>query len=371
MKFSTKIPKTKSIMMYGVYCVIVSAVLLFFARNFDWFGEFYASRIFPIFPNTIGRFMSIFPFAVFEIFIYIFAIAFLAFVVYFVVLMVLPSYKEVRRENAKTLGTKAACVIVPLVCTGLLMFTLAAGINYSRDTFGELTNRHISPSSPAELLALAEILIENLEELSQEIPLDERRRFTIRYIDVNAEARAAMKQLGEEIPVLAGFYPNAKPVIASRILSRFNTAGIFIPFTMEATFNHDIPDHQLPFVIAHEFAHFRGFMREDEANFIAYLACRGSESIELRYSGAINALVHVLNAYARVATPQEYADLLQKIPDQVLRDFAVGHEYWAQFRGRAAQISTRVNDAYLRANAQTDGVYSYGRMVDLLLAEYL
>ena len=371
MKFSTKIPKTKSIMMYGVYCIIVSAVLLFFARNFDWFGEFYASRIFPIFPNTIGRLMSIFPFAIFEILIYIFSLVFFVFLVYFITLMVLPGQKAFKKEKAKALGTKAACVIVPLVCTGFLLFTLAAGINYSRDTFGDLTNRQISPSSPAELLMLAEILIENLEELSQEIPLDERRLFTIRYIDANEEAREAMRLLGEEIPVLAGFYPNAKPVIASRVLSRFNTAGIFIPFTMEATFNHDIPDHQIPFIIAHEFAHFRGFMREDEANFIAYLACRGSESVELRYSAAINALSHVLNAYARVATPQEYADLVQMIPDQVLRDFAVAHEYWAQFRGRAAQVATRVNDAYLRANAQTDGVYSYGRMVDLLLAEYL
>ncbi|HPE16562.1 MAG TPA: DUF3810 family protein, partial [Oscillospiraceae bacterium] len=30
----------------------------------------------------------------------------------------------------------------------------------------------------------------------------------------------------------------------------------------------------------------------------------------------------------------------------------------------------RMNDAYLKANAQRDGVKSYGRMVDLLLAEY-
>ena len=370
MKFSTKIPKTKSILMYGVYCTVVSMVLLIFARNFDWFGEFYASRIFPIFPNSIGRLMSIFPIAIFEIILYILALALILFILYFAALMILPSQKVFRRENAKKLGTRAACVVVPLVCTGFLLFTLAAGINYSRDTFGDLTNRQITPSSPAELLALAEILIANLEELVEEIPVDERRRFTLRYIDANAEAREAMRLLGEEIPVLAGFYPNAKPIMASRTLSRFNTGGIFIPFTMEATFNRDMPDHQIPFVIAHEFAHFRGFMREDEANFIAYLACRGSESVELRYSGAISALTHVLNAYARVATPQEYADLLQRIPDQVLRDFAVAHEYWAQFRGRAAQISTRVNDAYLRANAQTDGVYSYGRMVDLLLAEY-
>jgi hypothetical protein len=29
-----------------------------------------------------------------------------------------------------------------------------------------------------------------------------------------------------------------------------------------------------------------------------------------------------------------------------------------------------MNDSYLKANSQQDGVKSYGRMVDLLLAEY-
>jgi hypothetical protein len=29
-----------------------------------------------------------------------------------------------------------------------------------------------------------------------------------------------------------------------------------------------------------------------------------------------------------------------------------------------------MNDTYLKANAQSDGVASYGRMVDLQLAEY-
>ena len=33
-------------------------------------------------------------------------------------------------------------------------------------------------------------------------------------------------------------------------------------------------------------------------------------------------------------------------------------------------FSNKINDTYLKANAQSDGVKSYGRMVDLLLAKY-
>ncbi len=45
-------------------------------------------------------------------------------------------------------------------------------------------------------------------------------------------------------------------------------------------------------------------------------------------------------------------------------------DYWKNFDTKVAKISNNINDAYLKANNQDDGVKSYGRMVDLLLAYY-
>jgi hypothetical protein len=45
------------------------------------------------------------------------------------------------------------------------------------------------------------------------------------------------------------------------------------------------------------------------------------------------------------------------------------NSYWRDFEGPAAEISETVNNTYLKANAQSDGTCSYGRMVDLLLAD--
>ena len=44
-------------------------------------------------------------------------------------------------------------------------------------------------------------------------------------------------------------------------------------------------------------------------------------------------------------------------------------EHWAQYEGPVQDVSNAANDAYLKANNQSDGMQSYGRMVDLLLAE--
>ena len=54
----------------------------------------------------------------------------------------------------------------------------------------------------------------------------------------------------------------------------------------------------------------------------------------------------------------------------MLRDLAAHRAYWKQFEGPVSDLGSSVNDAYLKANRQQDGVQSYGRMVDLLLAEY-
>ena len=66
-----------------------------------------------------------------------------------------------------------------------------------------------------------------------------------------------------------------------------------------------------------------------------------------------------------------YNQLWQQYSEGLVRDLKQNSEYWKQFQqSTVREVSTSINDAYLKANHQTDGVRSYGRMVDLLLAYY-
>ncbi len=65
---------------------------------------------------------------------------------------------------------------------------------------------------------------------------------------------------------------------------------------MEANYNGHMPEMDIPSTVCHELSHLKGFMREDEANFIAYLACRQSDSAAFRYSGALLAYIYSGNA---------------------------------------------------------------------------
>ena len=189
------------------------------------------------------------------------------------------------------------------------------------------------------------------------------------YYDAAAFAAGAYHTVGEQFPILDGFCPRPKPVAFSRVMSRLNLVGIYIPFTFEANVNADVPDYVVPSSMMHELAHYKGFMREDEANFISYIACRSSASADFEYSGAMLALIHSSNALYS-ADKDAYWAVMERLTDDVREDFRANQAYWKQFEGPVAEASAKVNDVYLKTNNQTLGVKSYGRMVDLLLAEY-
>ncbi len=158
------------------------------------------------------------------------------------------------------------------------------------------------------------------------------------------------------------------PWLLGEILTRCGISGIYIPFTGEATVNALLPEIDLPFVMAHEMAHQRGIAREDEANFTSWLACRESGHAVARYSASLAAYNSFLNALAGVA-PDSMRLLNRGLLDPgPTADRKIIFDFWRRYEGPGTAVAERVNDAYLKANAQREGTRSYGRMVDLILA---
>ncbi|MCR5829154.1 MAG: DUF3810 domain-containing protein [Lachnospiraceae bacterium] len=185
-------------------------------------------------------------------------------------------------------------------------------------------------------------------------------------------AREAMKKLSEDVGVMSGAFPRPKSVFFSRVMSRFGISGVFFPWTVEANVNVDITDYTKGFVACHELSHIAGFMREDEANFIAFLACRVSGDDELTYSGYMFAFEMAINKLYKISK-EDYYDVIREVgvTPGMNADSVEDSEYWDQFRGEALyEAGSTMNDTYLKLNSQEDGTKSYGRMLDLLMALY-
>jgi hypothetical protein len=330
----------------------------------DGFAEWYALKVFPLFPNTVGRLFSPLPFSIFEFEIYLIILLLL-----FWLILAVPVIFGKSLPRKQFFASSARFGLLLLSCL-FLIFTLTGSMNYSRATFADTAGIMVREYSDEELQQLSLTLIEELAFLEEKIFVDEEGKVSFEELDLNQEVIDAMKGLGEGYTPLAGYYPRPKPILFSRGLSYLGITGIFSPFTLEANYNQDVADYLIPYTMAHELAHLKGFMREEDAGFIAFLACHNSNSFELQYSGLLNGLSYTLRALRDTVSPSEYEFIYSQIPDQARAELQKSRLYWSKHTAAVTTFAKAANDHYLIVNSQSEGTKSYGRMVDLLLALY-
>ena len=328
--------------------------------------RWFSLGIYRFWTETYGRVFGYLPFSVFQFLIILFPIGALVYVIYEVYCIIRKS--DTHKKHALRLVANSAFMV------GIIwfMFTLGVGLNYARVEFGETIGLEIRHSSVAELAALMEILVSHANDLSTQVQRNEHGHMVISAgstFALSREAREVFRNASEDFPVLRGFVPHTKPILYSRFMSRLRITGVFVPWTLEPHVNVHVMDYHIPATMVHELAHFRGIMREDEANFIAWLVGHHSGHPDFMYSGIMLALSHTAGQLHRV-NREEHTRIMAGLCVYARIDRHANWEYWQQFEGPLAEISQAANDAYLRAQRQEDGVQSYGRVVDLLLAYF-
>lgn len=174
-----------------------------------------------------------------------------------------------------------------------------------------------------------------------------------------------------ELPTLAGPRPPLRRAWLSPVLTWSSVTGIYSPFTGEAHVNAEPPGVLMLAVACHEVAHLRGYAREDEANFLAYWVAVHSPQPALAYSGTLFALRELLFQLWLVDSAGRSA-VFQSLAPEVLADLAAIDAFWQRRPPTVTKVLTvvaqKTNDSYLKAAGHADGVRSYGRMTDLLVA---
>ena len=253
----------------------------------------------------------------------------------------------------------------------LVLFYSMWGFNYYRPTLSALMELDVRERSNDELETLCIKLRDDAIALRAQVQEDGDGVFYVKegYRTVFSELPAAYRTLSEKLDIIRCEPVAAKGVKLSYAMSYTGISGIYIPFTAEANVNTDQPPLLLYNAAAHEMAHFQGVAREDEANFIAYLACIESDDPAIRYSGVMSALIYSANQLYSVDAAAHSA-LVSSYSEGMRRDINAYNVYWKSFEGPVEEFTDDLNDSYLKFNDQENGVKSYGMMVDLLLAYY-
>ncbi len=370
---------------YKCYLAIIISLAVFLLgfnllyRNNVNFATTYSNNIYPYFVKTLGFICSAAPFSVFELMIAVLVCLFLFCLVKLIVLLCKYHSKSNRFYFFYHLK-KYLLNLVCMVLIFLIVYSLTCGVNYYRIPFSTSADIKLKEHSTEDLKKLCQLIIDDVNEYSTRIPTDSDGVFTTDNISLSKTAAIAMEELSIKYPCLSDYYPDAKAIICSPFMSYQNITGIYSPFTIEANYNDDITDMEKPFTICHELSHLSGYMREDEANFIAYLGCMESDSIEFKYSGSIMALIYVSNQVFENCDIEDYDELMSQLSVQAQRDLDNQWNYWNSYEEKIEEVSigdvtisditNEINNTYLESNGQADGVQSYDRVTDLLLSYY-
>ena len=417
----------KKVFVWYAGIVVFIIVLNMIAWNSTAFCDWYIANVFPIWLNTYGRITGLFPFSVGEWLIVAGVILVVLAVVLAVVWTVIgvgklicrlsgrgtaPSPKKGLKNVQKPVdvGTPeveknlffsfrkmtggfyrffawtllGVCLIMTLNC-----FILYHASTFSEHYFGEDDGEY----ELTELISLYNMVAEKCNNYALTIGRDENGvpvyNGTLNeageLMDMADTARTMMQQLGETYPQLDGYYPRPKALLASDFMCQQYMCGYYFPFSLEANYNDVMYELNFPATMCHELAHLRGYIYEDEANFISYLACVQSKDSYFQYAGYISVLVYLHNdlykAWEQSRTAYEAA-VAQVVPvnvsDQVWVDNTfVTQEEWDRINGKAL-IDTEVVeeaadvfiDTNLKVNGVTDGAVSYSRVVKLLMQYY-
>ena len=279
--------------------------------------------------------------------------------------------KYIRLAVSKKLDKKAAwSAAINLVLISALIyifFNLNWGLNYNRRGISYQLRFDKKPYSTNELAELDSLLV-------QRINLTKRAwiRSGAVYPD-NAEmfrkTKEAYANLQKSYAWLDYSRVSLKPSMFGWLGNYIGFTGYYNPFSGEAQVNTTVPKFLRPYVCCHEVAHQLGYAKENEANFVGWLAASSSNDSLFHYSTYFDLFLYAnRNLYSvDSALARHYRSQLDTAAKQdlvELRKFLIEHE------NPVEPLIRWMYGKYLEANQQPSGELTYDEVIGDVIAYY-
>ncbi len=378
---------SKIIYVIGMLGVIMLNYLAWRSREFcDW----YIDHIFPVWLNTYARLTSALSISVGEIML-ILAVGITAFGIGFFI------YNLIRRGKYTTGLLKYGRTYAWIVLVVGYVMTLNCFILYHATGFAqkymvketgtmvvdmsdtavvEVDTKGKSAYTKKNLATLRDYLVEQCNTLADQIDRDEQGT-AVYSGDLIAESVHAMETMGQQYDRLSGYYVTPKYLKCSEFFSQQYIMGYYFPFSMEANINSVMYITNVAPTVCHELAHTKGFIFENDANMIGYLACIHSDDTFLQYCGYLSVLNYVNNDFYKSVNKSTYKKHV-RISDRVADDNVfLTREDWQAVEKKAVvktstvkKVSNNFLNTNLKLNGVDEGIQQYNEVVNLLLDYY-
>ena len=249
----------------------------------------------------------------------------------------------------------------------VFLFLVLWGFNYARLPLENVMNLNPQPLEMDELKTELDL---NTQEMSaartnilniSDRPVSESLLPT----DLENEVREEVEKLLEKLGYPTAGEVRGRLLQPKGILLRFSTAGVYFPWTGESNIDAGLHPVQIPFTLAHEFAHGYGFTDEGTCNFLAYLACIQSDNKLFRYSGQLSYWRYLASAYRR-HNREAYKAFFEKLPKGVVADLYDIDANSDKYPDILPRFRDAAYDTYLKTQGISEGAKNYSRIIMLV-----
>lgn len=154
----------------------------------------------------------------------------------------------------------------------------------------------------------------------------------------------------------SSFTTYMKPLATSFLFREFHITGVYFGPFGESNYDYLMTTAEYPFTFAHEIAHSKGVMRENDAQLMAAYICLNSEDPYLRYSGYIYTFTSLLNLARYTGNKDDYKNLVNQLDEDIIKNLNQINKYWAS-HDLLNEIAEFFNNLYLKifGNDSTGG----------------
>jgi hypothetical protein len=248
-----------------------------------------------------------------------------------------------------------------------ISFNLLWGINYNRKGITVQLGIRIEKYSAAELKMIDSLLVQKVNQ--SKTALVRKKQPSYSSAETFEAAAKAYTEVAAKYPFLQYNARSVKKSWWGWAGNYIGFTGYYNPFTGEAQVNTSIPAFLQPFTSCHEIAHQLGYAKENEANFVGYLAAAASKDTLLHYSVYLDLFLYTQRNLYQVDSAAS-----RRFSKQLLPAVEADLEEWRKF-SKAHQsplepLFRLVYGMYLKRNQQPSGIRSYDEVTGFLIAYY-
>lgn len=321
-------------------------------------ADLWTRTVARVYHLSFAWFFAIIPFSLMEIIF----VSWIGLITINLLQLIIQTIKKNWRMAQKTFSR---ALLAFLVMTNLYVAT--AGIAYARLPLpipqyqGEVAVEAYQP--------IVEAYRDAFNELAESLTFAENGSIMNPYnLDtLNTLIREAYRKANLDSTYFTPYSTKIKPLLTSFLYREFHITGVHFAPTTEATINVLVPPALIPFTMAHELAHAKGVMREEDANLVALYVCLSSDDPYIRYSGLFNSFYALLNLLRYVGVPSAYGQVYQSLSLSIRKDYAYQNTFWDQYT-LLNDFATWINDTYLKIFGN-GGVDSYVDVPDTVVID--